>query len=102
MSKLPLYATARAEYIHQLRPDGIGFDRTRLKVIADPALRLNTHYITIRGRTGEAEDSGFLLMAATNENKIDWEHALAKCSHPTDFQRRAMNLGLVEVPDAED
>jgi len=31
---------------------GIGFDRTRLKVIADPALQFNTHYINIRGRTG--------------------------------------------------
>jgi len=31
---------------------GIGFDRTRLKVVADPALRFNTHYITVRGRTG--------------------------------------------------
>jgi aspartate dehydrogenase len=31
---------------------GIGFDRTRLKVVADPALRHNTHYIEIRGRTG--------------------------------------------------
>lgn len=31
---------------------GIGFDRTRLKVVADPALRFNTHYISIRGRTG--------------------------------------------------
>jgi aspartate dehydrogenase len=31
---------------------GIGFDRTRLKVVADPALRFNTHYITIRARTG--------------------------------------------------
>jgi aspartate dehydrogenase len=31
---------------------GIGFDRTRLKVVADPALRFNTHYINIRGRTG--------------------------------------------------
>lgn len=31
---------------------GIGFDRTRLKVIADPALRHNTHYIDIKGRTG--------------------------------------------------
>ncbi|MBI4192551.1 MAG: aspartate dehydrogenase [Betaproteobacteria bacterium] len=31
---------------------GIGFDRTRLKVVADPALRYNTHYITIKGRTG--------------------------------------------------
>ena len=31
---------------------GIGFDRTRLKVIADPALEYNTHFITIRGKTG--------------------------------------------------
>ena len=31
---------------------GIGFDRTRLKVVADPALTLNTHYINIRGKTG--------------------------------------------------
>jgi aspartate dehydrogenase len=31
---------------------GIGFDRTRLKVVADPALQFNTHYINIRGRTG--------------------------------------------------
>lgn len=31
---------------------GIGFDRTRLKVVADPALKFNTHFITIRGKTG--------------------------------------------------
>jgi len=31
---------------------GIGFDRTRLKVVADPALKLNTHYINVRGKTG--------------------------------------------------
>jgi aspartate dehydrogenase len=31
---------------------GIGFDRTRLKVVADPALTHNTHFIEIRGRTG--------------------------------------------------
>ena len=31
---------------------GIGFDRTRLTVVADPALKFNTHFITIRGRTG--------------------------------------------------
>jgi aspartate dehydrogenase len=31
---------------------GIGFDRTKLKVVADPALRLNTHYIHVRGKTG--------------------------------------------------
>ena len=31
---------------------GIGFDRTRLTVVADPALRYNTHFIHIRGKTG--------------------------------------------------
>jgi aspartate dehydrogenase len=31
---------------------GVGFDRTRLKVVADPALRFNTHYVEVRGRTG--------------------------------------------------
>lgn len=31
---------------------GIGFDRTRLKVVADPALKHNTHFIDIRGKTG--------------------------------------------------
>jgi aspartate dehydrogenase len=31
---------------------GIGFDRTRLKVVADPHLVYNTHHITIRGKTG--------------------------------------------------
>ena len=31
---------------------GIGFDKTRLKVVADPALQHNTHYIEIKGRTG--------------------------------------------------
>jgi aspartate dehydrogenase len=31
---------------------GVGFDRTRLKVVADPALRFNTHFITVRGKTG--------------------------------------------------
>jgi aspartate dehydrogenase len=31
---------------------GIGFDRTRLKVVADPALTHNTHIIEIRGNTG--------------------------------------------------
>jgi aspartate dehydrogenase len=31
---------------------GIGFDRTRLKVVADPVLTHNTHAIHIRGKTG--------------------------------------------------
>ncbi|MBI2295485.1 MAG: aspartate dehydrogenase [Betaproteobacteria bacterium] len=31
---------------------GVGFDRTRLKVVADPGLVHNTHTITVRGKTG--------------------------------------------------
>lgn len=31
---------------------GIGFDRTRLRVVADPALVHNTHLIEVRGETG--------------------------------------------------
>ena len=31
---------------------GIGFDRTRLKVVADPALKYNTHFIDVKGATG--------------------------------------------------
>ena len=31
---------------------GIGFERTRLEVVADPALRLNTHTIRVRGASG--------------------------------------------------
>ena len=34
---------------------GIGFDRTRLKVVADPALKFNTHFIAIKGRTGRID-----------------------------------------------
>lgn len=31
---------------------GIGFDRTRLRVVADPTLKYNTHYIEVRGASG--------------------------------------------------
>jgi aspartate dehydrogenase len=34
---------------------GIGFDRTRLKVVADPALKFNTHFIAIKGPTGRVD-----------------------------------------------
>ena len=34
---------------------GIGFDRTRLTVVADPALKFNTHSIIIRGKTGRID-----------------------------------------------
>ena len=31
---------------------GVGMDRTRLKVVADPALSLNTHTIRVSGKSG--------------------------------------------------
>ena len=34
---------------------GVGFDRTKLKVVADPALKFNTHFIVIRGKTGRID-----------------------------------------------
>jgi aspartate dehydrogenase len=34
---------------------GIGFDRTHLTVVADPALEFNTHFIRIRGPTGSID-----------------------------------------------
>jgi aspartate dehydrogenase len=34
---------------------GIGFDRTRLTVVADPALKFNTHFIRIRGASGSID-----------------------------------------------
>lgn len=34
---------------------GSGFDRTRLTVVADPALEFNTHFIRIRGPTGSID-----------------------------------------------
>jgi twitching motility protein PilT len=37
------------------------------------------------------------LLTLVQEGSVDYEHALAKCSNPQDFQRRAANLGLIEV-----
>jgi aspartate dehydrogenase len=55
---------------------GIGWERTRLKVVADPALTLNTHTIRVSGRTGRF--SVVLENVPTPENpKTSW---LACCS----------------------
>ncbi len=55
---------------------GIGMDRTRLRVLADPALKLNTHTIRVSGRTGRF--TIVLENVPTPENpKTSW---LACCS----------------------
>jgi twitching motility protein PilT len=40
------------------------------------------------------------LLNLLKERKIDYEHALAKCSNVQDFVRRATTLGLAEVSNA--
>lgn len=50
---------------------GIGFDRTRLRVIADPGIERNTHTIRVAGRTGRFEV--VLQNVPTPENpKTSW------------------------------
>ena len=36
------------------------------------------------------------LLSLVKEGQVDFEHALAKCSNPQDFIRRAANAGLVD------
>jgi aspartate dehydrogenase len=50
---------------------GVGFDRTRLKVVADPALRHNTHHIEVKGRTGNIS-MRFENVPAPDNPKTAW------------------------------
>jgi aspartate dehydrogenase len=62
---------------------GIGFDRTRLKVIADPALVYNTHHIEMRGKTGNISIK-FENVASPDNPKTSWlacYSALAALKH---------------------
>ncbi len=62
---------------------GIGFDRTRLKVIADPALTYNTHHIEMRGKTGNIRIE-FENVPSPDNPKTSWlacYSALAALKH---------------------
>ncbi len=62
---------------------GIGFDRTRLKVIADPALTFNTHHIEMRGKTGNISIK-FENVPSPDNPKTSWlacYSALAALKH---------------------
>jgi twitching motility protein PilT len=74
-------------------------------MVATPSIRTlirdgKTHqlYLDIQtgGDLGMQTLDGSLLKLVKDGN-IDYEHALAKCSNPQDFHRRAVNAGLVEV-----
>jgi len=73
-------------------------------MVATPAIRTlirdgKTHSLYMDIQTGSQYGmqtlDGHLLKLVT-EGKIDFEHALAKCSNSSEFYRRAVNQGLVE------
>ncbi|MDR3688620.1 MAG: type IV pilus twitching motility protein PilT [Fimbriimonas sp.] len=74
-------------------------------LMATPSIRTlirdgKTHQMYLDIQTGADVGMQTLdgsLLKLLKDRVIDYEHALAKCSSPLDFQRRAMNAGLVEV-----
>ena len=75
-------------------------------MVATPSIRTlirdgRTHSLYMDIQTGA--DLGMqtldgCLLRLVKDNKIDYEHALAKCSNAQEFIRRAANAGLVEGP----
>lgn len=47
-----VYFPANVNIAAVLSMAGIGYDRTTLRAVADPALKYNTHFIEIRGKSG--------------------------------------------------
>jgi len=74
-------------------------------MVATPAIRTiirdgKTHALYHDLQTGAALGMQTLdgsLIRLLQQQKIDYEHALAKCSNPPEFRRRAESLGLAEV-----
>ncbi len=74
-------------------------------MVATPSIRTlirdgKTHQLYLDIQTGGDLGMQTLdgsLLKLVKEGRIDYEHALAKCSNPQDFHRRAVNAGIVEV-----
>jgi twitching motility protein PilT len=74
-------------------------------LVATPSIRTlvrdgKTHQLYLDIQTGGELGMQTLdgsLLALLRERKIDYEHALAKCSQPQDFARRAANQGIAEA-----
>ncbi|MBS1719529.1 MAG: type IV pilus twitching motility protein PilT [Armatimonadetes bacterium] len=72
-------------------------------MVATPAIRTlirdgKTHQLYLDIQTGSEFGMQTLdgcLIGLLKEGKIDYEHAVAKCSNVADFRRRAENLGLI-------
>ncbi|HEY0866915.1 MAG TPA: hypothetical protein VGE01_06045, partial [Fimbriimonas sp.] len=77
-------------------------------LLATPSVRTliregKTHQVYLDIQTGA--DMGMqtldgCLLNLLKENKIDYEHAAAKTSNLSDFQRRASHMGILEVANA--
>ena len=85
--------------------DGSGRVAAFEVMVATPSIRTlirdgKTHQLYLDIQTGADLGMQTLdgsLLELLKQEKIDYEHALAKSSNPSDFQRRALNQGLVEV-----
>jgi len=103
-----LSVTLQAVISQTLLPttDGKGRVAAYEVMTATPSIRTliregKTHQLYLDIQTGA--DLGMqtldgCLLGLLKQGRIDYEHALAKCSNALDFQRRAANAGLVEVP----
>lgn len=102
-----LSVTLQAVISQTLLPtkDGSGRAAAYEVMVATPSIRTlvrdgKTHQLNTDIQTGGELGMQTLdgcLLGLVRDGKIDYEHALAKCSNPQDFQRRAMNAGLAEV-----
>jgi twitching motility protein PilT len=103
-----LSVTLQAVISQTLLPttDGQGRVAAFEVMVVTPSIRTlirdgKTHSLYLDIQTGgelgmQTLDGGLLNLV--KEGKVDYEHALAKCSNPQDFQRRAANAGIIEVP----
>lgn len=74
-------------------------------MVATPAIRTlirdgKSHQLPMDIQTGAELGMQSLdgcLLNLLKDGIIDWEHAVGKCSNMNEFQRRAMNQGLVEA-----
>ena len=81
------YFPANVNIAAALSLAGIGFDRTRLKVVADPALKFNTHYINFKGRTGSVSIR-FESLAFPDNPKTSYLAAVSALAALKEFSSR--------------
>ena len=78
------------------------------RMTATPAIRTliregKTHQLYLDIQTGAELGMQTLdgcLLSLLKEGRIDYEHAVAKCSNVQDFVRRATNMGVAEAVSA--